>query len=76
MKGRSCYYHACARMAGHKDDYLFTDVDKERGMKIVKDLSRLFFVEPISMCWMGNHWHIVIHVPDFQPGLEETAALE
>ena len=56
MKGRACYYHACARIAGAKDDYLFTDVDKEKGMKIVQDLARLFFVEPISMCWMGNHY--------------------
>jgi len=34
MQGRrSCYYHARARIAGAKDDYLFTDVDKEVGMK-------------------------------------------
>ena len=44
MRGRSCYYHACARIAGAKDDYLFTDVDKEKGMKIVQDLARLFLV--------------------------------
>lgn len=33
MMDRSCYYHACAGIAGAKDDYLFTDVDKEKGMK-------------------------------------------
>ena len=71
MVGRSCYYHACARIAGAKDDYLFTEVDKEKGMKIVQDLARLFFVEPISMCWMGNHWHIVLYVGDRRPSLEE-----
>ena len=40
MKGRSCYYHAYARIAGAKDDNLFTDVDKEKGMKMVQDLAR------------------------------------
>ena len=30
MRGSACYYHACARIAGVKNDYLFTDVDKER----------------------------------------------
>ena len=69
MVGRACYYHACARIAGAKDDYLFTDVDKEKGMKIVQDLARLFSVEPISMCWMGNHWHIVLYAQDIPPGI-------
>ena len=73
MVGRSCYYHACARIAGAKDDYLFTDVDKEKGMKIIQDLTRLFFIEPISVCWMGNHWHIVFYVGDRRPSLEEIA---
>ena len=73
MKGHSCYYHACARIAGAKDEYLFTDVDKEKGMKIVQDLTRLFFLEPVSMCWMGNHWHIVVYFEDSTPSLEETA---
>ena len=40
MRGRACYHHACARIAGAKDDYLFTDVDKEKGMKMVQDLAR------------------------------------
>ena len=73
MRGRACYYHACAWIAGAKYDYLFTDVDKEKGMKIVQDLARLFYVEPISMSWMGNHWHIVVYVGDQTPTLEETA---
>ena len=73
MVGRSCYYHACARIAGAKDDYLFTDVDKEKGMKIIQDLARLFIIEPVSMCWMGNHWHIVVYSEGMTPSLEETA---
>jgi len=73
MSGRSCYYHLCARIAGEKDHYLFGDVDKEKGMKIVADLSKLFFIEPISMCWMGNHWHIVVYSGKRKPTLEQVA---
>lgn len=74
MIGRSCYYHCCARIAGFKEDYLFTDLDKEKGMRIVVDLCRLFLIEPISMTWMGNHWHIVLFAPHKKPSLDETEA--
>ena len=73
MIGRSCYYHCCARIAGFKEDYLFNDLDKERGMLIVKDLCRLFLIEPISMAWLGNHWHIVVYAPAEKPSLEAAA---
>ena len=74
MKGRSCYYHLCSRVAGRKDDFIFGDIEKEKGMKIVLDLSKLFFIEPISMCWMGNHWHIVVFAPEVPPSIEDAAA--
>ena len=73
MSGRSCYYHCCARIAGFQGDYLFTDIDKEKGVCLVKDLCRLFFIEPISMAWMGNHWHIVVYAPYEKPSIEDTA---
>ena len=42
-------------------------------MKIVQDLARLYFLEPISMCWMGNHWHLVLYAGDQRPSVEEIA---
>ena len=30
MKGSACYYHACSRITGAKDEYLFTDVDIDK----------------------------------------------
>lgn len=72
MLGRSCYYHCCARIAGLKGENLFTDLDKEKGMRVVVDLCRLFFIEPIVMTWMGNHWHIIVYAPDKKPSLKET----
>jgi REP element-mobilizing transposase RayT len=72
VSGRSCYYHCCARIAGEKNHYLFTDVDKEKGMNIVQVLSQLFYIEVISMCWMGNHWHIVLYAPHEVPDLKDV----
>ncbi len=73
--GNGCYYHLYSRTAGVKSDYIFTDVDKEQGMKIVKAVSELFFLEIISMCWMDNHWHIVLYAPsdDEKPSIKEIS---
>jgi hypothetical protein len=73
VKGKDCYYHCCARIAGPKDSYLFNDIDREKGMQIVVDQCRLFFIEPISMTWMGNHWHIVLFAPGEVPAMERAA---
>lgn len=43
-------------------------------MSIVVDLCRLFLIEPISMTWMGNHWHIVLYAPGEKLSQKETEA--
>jgi len=73
VKNKDCYYHCYSRIAGPKDLYLFTDVDKEKGMSIVVDLCKLFLIEPISMTWMDNHWHIIVFAPSKVPSIEEAA---
>jgi len=70
--GLGCYYHLCTRIAGEKNHYLFTDVDKEKGMSLVQEVSELFLLDVISMCWMDNHWHIVL----YSPSPEETPDLQ
>ena len=72
--GLNAYYHCASRVGGPKDEYPFTEVDKDFGMKIVVDLSQFFLIEPISMCWMGNHWHLVCFVPGQAPDLATAAA--
>ncbi len=59
-----CYYHLMNRTAGVKDDYPFGDVERETGMKTVCRLKEYYLLELISMCWMGNHFHILLYVPD------------
>ena len=58
-----CYYHLMNRTAGSAYDYPFGDVERETGMKIVCRLMEYYLLEFISMCWMGNHFHIVLYVP-------------
>ena len=61
--GQGCYYHLMNRLAGYKDDHPFTDVDREYGMHLVARLANYYLLEFISMCWMGNHFHIVLYAP-------------
>jgi REP element-mobilizing transposase RayT len=51
------------RTAGAKDSYPLDDVDREYGMNLVRRLSKYYLLEFISMCWMGNHFHIVLYAP-------------
>jgi len=66
------YYHVGNHVCGPIDSLPFTDDDKELGFYLLKKLSRLFLVEVISACWMGNHFHIVVYVPGVSPSLEEA----
>ncbi len=71
-----CYYHLMNRVAGDKTSLPFDDVDREFGMKLVMRLSRYYLLEFVSMCWMGNHFHIVVYAPCEAelPSLAEIAA--
>jgi putative transposase len=71
--GVDAYYHVASRLSGPVDEYPLTEVDRERGMAIVGKASRLFLIEPISMCWMGNHWHLVCWVPGAAPEAADAA---
>ena len=58
-----CFYHLMNRVAGDKSFLPFGDVDREFGMKLVKRLADYYLLEFVSMCWMGNHFHIVLYSP-------------
>jgi REP-associated tyrosine transposase len=74
--GKGCYYHLMNRLAGYKHDHPFTDVDREHGMRLIVKLNDYYLLEFISMCWMGNHFHIVLYAPskDELPDNEMIAA--
>ncbi len=71
-----CYYHLMNRVAGDKSYMPFDDVDREFGMRLVQRLSRYYLLEFVSMCWMGNHFHIVLYAPSANelPSSAEIAA--
>ena len=71
-----CYYHLMNRVAGSPDDYPFGSIERETGIEIVCRLKNYYLLEFISMCWMGNHFHIVLYVPgnDELPGKADIAA--
>jgi REP-associated tyrosine transposase len=76
VSGEGCYYHLINRISGCKGEFPFTDVDKEYGFRLLKNLSRYFLVEIISAAWMGNHFHLVVYAPgpDELPSTQEIAA--
>ena len=75
LKGTGCYYHLMNRTAGVKGDRPFNEVTREHGMKLAMRLSEYYLLEFISMCWMGNHFHIVLYAPyeDELPPLSDIA---
>ena len=58
-----CYYHLMNRVAGGKDEYPLGETEREKGMQLVFGLTEYYLLEFISMCWMGNHYHIVLYAP-------------
>jgi REP element-mobilizing transposase RayT len=58
-----CYYHLMNRVTGDKHWYPFKVIDKEYGMNLIRRLSSYYLHEVIAMCWMSNHYHIVLYTP-------------
>ena len=67
ISGEKCYYHLMSRISGSPGEYPFGDVEKEYAFTLLADLSKLYFLEVISFCAMGNHWHLIVHDPDVAP---------
>lgn len=67
VRGEDALYHVTSRFAGPIGEYPMTDADKSKGLEIVRDLTRLFVVDPICICFMGNHYHLILNVPGTPP---------
>jgi len=60
LKGESAVYHVMSRTA--LPEYPFKDPDKDEFVEILKKFSRIYFIEVLGYCVMGNHWHGVFKV--------------
>jgi hypothetical protein len=67
LSTRPCYYHVMNRLSGPKDEYPLDEVDKEFAFDLFARLMQYYLIEPISMTWMGNHWHSVLYVSNELP---------
>ena len=55
--GEKTAYHIMSRTA--LDGFPFGDVEKDELVKIIKKISKLFFVEVFGYCVMSNHFHVL-----------------
>ena len=67
------YMHVYNRIAGATGEFPFQDAEKEEFIRRIHRLSTLFVIEPISYQVMGNHFHMLVHIPAEPPSSEETA---
>ncbi|MGD9210087.1 MAG: hypothetical protein PVI90_04895 [Desulfobacteraceae bacterium] len=56
--GEQTVYHVMSRTA--LDGFPLGPVEKEHLVNLIKQLSRLYFVEIIGYCVMGNHFHLLV----------------
>ncbi|MCH7229044.1 transposase, partial [Haloferula sp. A504] len=61
-EGRSNAYHVMSRTAG--GDMLFGEVEKEAFGRVMRRLERFAGVEILTYAVMGNHFHLLVRVPD------------
>jgi REP element-mobilizing transposase RayT len=57
------YYHLTNRIAGMPGDFPFDDVEKQKMVSFIKELSGFFTVEVLAFQVMGNHTHVVCFAP-------------
>ena len=62
FEDRNCCYHVMSRVAG--GDLLFGDVEKEAFRKLMRRMERFSGVEVLTYVVMGNHFHLLVRVPE------------
>ena len=65
--GRARFVHVVSRTAGQ--EVLFGDVDKEVFRKILFKQLKFSGLRALAWCFMGNHFHLLLEVPDKESAL-------
>jgi len=66
--GESAYFHVISRVAGR--ELLFGDQEKEQFRKLLGKQLKFSGLRAIAWCFMGNHFHLLLEVPDKETALE------
>ena len=66
-----CYYHLMNRVSGQPDYLPFADVERERFLQLVQEVSEFYSLELLSVVVMSNHFHVICAAPAQVPSLEE-----
>jgi hypothetical protein len=68
------FMHVYNRVAGSAGEFPFGPVEKEEFLRRLTRLTTLYVIEVVGVVCMGNHFHIVLHIPAEPPSQEQTAA--
>jgi len=60
ITGEPTAYHVMSRTA--LDGYVLGDVEKEHLLRLIKQMSSVYFVEVLGFCIMGNHFHLLVRM--------------
>jgi REP-associated tyrosine transposase len=60
VRGEKSVYHVMSRTA--LDGFPFGAAEKDEFVKIIQKFSKLYFVEVLGFCIMGNHFHLVVQM--------------
>ena len=63
VKGKKAVYHVMTRTA--LDGYVLEDVEKDFLLRHIRWLGKVYFVEVLSFCIMGKHFHLLARM---EPG--------
>ena len=67
-EGVTNYYHVVSRVAGR--ELVFGDEEKEQFRRLLVRQLRFSGLKAIAWCCMGNHFHLLLEVPDRVSSLE------
>jgi REP element-mobilizing transposase RayT len=66
------WYHCYNRIAGTSADLPFGDVEKEKFVRLLHRVNRLYSVKIVAYQVMSNHFHLLVHAPCEQPSEEDA----
>ena len=68
------FMHVYNRVVGCAGEFPFGPAEKEEFIRRLTRLTTLYVVEVLGFQCMGNHFHVLLHIPAEPPSTEETAA--